>query len=91
MASRGAQMFPRLASEEVARLVRFGRPCCYRAGNALARVGEIGPGLTLIVSGEVEIVQHDATGERRHIVTHEAGSILGELAQLSAVRSSSTR
>ena len=83
MATRGAQIFPRLAPDELARLARFGDPCCFRAGEALARVGEVGPGLTLIVSGEVEIVQHDPSGERRRIVTHDRGSILGELAQLS--------
>jgi thioredoxin reductase (NADPH) len=82
-ATRGAQMFLRFTPEELARLSRFGEPRHYKAGEMLARVGEIGPGLTLILSGEVEVSQHDGAGKRTHIVTHEAGSFLGELAQLS--------
>ena len=38
---------------------------------------------TIFLSGQVEILQHDQTGRRVHIVTHEAGSFMGELAQLS--------
>jgi thioredoxin reductase (NADPH) len=48
----------------------------------LARIGEPGPGLMLILSGCVEVTQH-SNGERRHIVTHERGNFMGELAQLS--------
>lgn len=83
IATRGAQMFPRLTPAEVARISRFGRPLRYAAGDAVVRVGEVGPGLTIIVRGEVEVTQHDQTGRRRHIVSHESGSFLGELAQLS--------
>ena len=84
IATRGAQMFPRLTDDEVARLSRFGEPRSYRAGDMVARIGETGPGLLLILSGEVE--SHPA-GRRgtsgAHIVTHERGNFMGELAQLS--------
>jgi len=43
VATRGAQMFPRLADEEVARLCRFGEPRSYRSGETVVRVGEAGP------------------------------------------------
>ena len=82
-ATRGAQMFPRLAADELARLARFGEPRGFSAGEMLARVGEVGPGLTLIISGEVEVRQHDRAGEDGHIVTHGPGNFMGELAQLS--------
>ena len=36
IASRGAQMFPRLSPEDLARLSRFGVPCSYRAGDVVA-------------------------------------------------------
>lgn len=82
IATRGAQMFPRLTDDEVERLSKFGEPRNYRAGEYLVRVGEIGPGLMLILSGSVDVTQQDGS-ERRHIVTHERGNFIGELAQLS--------
>jgi thioredoxin reductase (NADPH) len=80
--TRGAQMFPRLTDEELSRLARFGEPRSYRAGEMLARVGEVGPGLMLILSGQVEVTSND-NGRPSHIVTHERGNFMGELAQLS--------
>jgi len=76
-------MFLRFEPKELERLSRFGEPRSYRAGDFLARVGEVGPGLTLILSGEVDVSQHDGRGQRTHIVTHQRGNFLGELAQLS--------
>ena len=81
-ATRGAQMFLRFDDSEIARLARFGEPRSYRAGEWIARVGEVGPGLLLILSGQVEVTEPSG-GERRHIVTHERGNFMGELAQLS--------
>jgi thioredoxin reductase (NADPH) len=80
--TRGAQMFLRLTPEELARLARFGEPRHFRAGEILARVGEVGPGLVLIDSGEVEVTRLES-GKQVHIVTHQRGNFLGELAQLS--------
>ncbi|HZB69956.1 MAG TPA: cyclic nucleotide-binding domain-containing protein, partial [Sphingomicrobium sp.] len=82
IATRGAQMFPRLTDDELARLSRFGQPQSYRAGDMVARVGEAGFGLTLILSGQVEVTERRG-GDRSPIVTHEHGNFLGELAQLS--------
>jgi thioredoxin reductase (NADPH) len=81
-ATRGAQMFLRFTDDELARLARFGEPRRYKAGDMLARVGEVGPGVMLILSGEVDVTQPTG-GEDSHIVTHERGNFMGELAQLS--------
>lgn len=81
-ATRGAQMFLRFNEDEMARLARFGEPRHYKKGDVLARVGEAGPGLMLILSGEVEVTQPNS-GSPTHIVTHERGNFMGELAQLS--------
>jgi len=75
-------MFLRFRDDELARLSRFGEPRRYNAGDMLARVGEAGPGLMFILSGKVEVTQPNA-GELSHIVTHERGNFMGELAQLS--------
>jgi thioredoxin reductase (NADPH) len=83
IATRGAQMFPNLTLDEMVRLRRFGEAREFRKGEALATVGKSGLGLILILDGEVEISQHDETGKRTHIVTHQRGSFMGELAQLS--------
>ena len=81
-AGREAQMFPRLTDNEIARLCRFGEPRNYSAGDYLVRVGEVGPGLMLILSGRVEVTRREGA-EKKHIVTHERGNFMGELAQLS--------
>ena len=81
--ARREQMFPTLEPAEIDRLRRFGERRDYAPGEALLRVGEPGHGLTIILSGEVEIVQVDEIGRRASITTHMAGSFMGELAQLS--------
>jgi thioredoxin reductase (NADPH) len=81
-ANRGAQMFLRFSDDELARLARFGEPRRYHAGDMLVHRGEVGPGLMIILSGQVEATQPNG-GEASHIVTHERGNFMGELAQLS--------
>jgi thioredoxin reductase (NADPH) len=75
-------MFPRLSDEEIGRIARFGEPRSYRAGETIAHVGQVGVGLLLVLEGQVEVSQHEA-GRKSHIVTHERGNFMGELAQLS--------
>ena len=81
--TRRPQMFPTLAPAEVERLRRFGEARRFEAGETLTRTGETGHGLTLFLSGEVEISQRDGEGMRTPIVVHGPGSFMGELAQLS--------
>ncbi|HVH37421.1 MAG TPA: FAD-dependent oxidoreductase [Sphingomicrobium sp.] len=82
IATRGAQMFPRLTDDELNRLARFGEAKRYAKNDIIARIGEQGPGLLLILSGAVEVSQSEK-GKPVHIVTHERGNFMGELAQLS--------
>src|SRR4029077_13936050 len=81
--TRRAQMFPILADAEIARVRRFGETRSFGAGDALAKVGEVGHGRTIILAGEVDVTQRDGSGHGTPIVTHEAGGFMGELAQLA--------
>ena len=81
--TRRAQMFPILADAEIERMRRFGEPRSFRAGDALAKVGEVGHGMIIILAGEVDVRQHDDSGHGHLIVTHEPGAFMGELAQLA--------
>jgi thioredoxin reductase (NADPH) len=81
--TRRHQMFPTLEASDIERMRRFGETCRYAKGEMLARVGEVSRGLTIILSGHVEVTQHDEDGSRTPIVTHGPGNFLGELAQLA--------
>src|SRR4051812_789766 len=83
IATRRHQMFPMLEPAEIERMRRFGEMCSYARGDALAKVGTVSRGFTIILSGKVEITQHDESGRRELIVTHGPGDFMGELAQLA--------
>jgi len=81
--TRRHQMFPTLERAEIERVRRFGEVRSYGAGEALAKVGQVGEGLSIILAGKVDITQHDESGHRGLIVTHGPGEFMGELAQLA--------
>src|SRR5262245_66610283 len=81
--TRRDQMFPALEATEIERMRRFGSLRTYRAGDVLAKAGEVGAGLTIILSGKVNVAQHGTDGPGATIVTHGPGNFMGELAQLS--------
>jgi len=79
--TRRDQMFPTLDAVRIDRLRRFGETRRFAKGDFLARVGQVTPGLMVILSGEVRVAPHERPDEP--IVTYRAGGFLGELAQLS--------
>jgi len=81
--TRRDQMYPILEPVEIERMHRFGEVHSYGAGEALAKVGKVGSGLTIILAGKVDVTQHDESGYRKLIVSYGPGSFLGELAQLA--------
>ena len=81
--TRRDQMFPTLEPADLERVRRFGIVRFNGAGEALARVGEVGHGLIIILAGDVDITQHDQSGRRTLIVTYGPGAFMGELAQLA--------
>jgi thioredoxin reductase (NADPH) len=66
--TRRDQMFPTLAPAEIGRLHRFGALRSYSGGEPLVRVGEVGQGLTIILTGEVRVTRRDQSGRRERIV-----------------------
>src|SRR5829696_5203628 len=81
--TRRHQMFPTLAPAEVERMRRFGEVRSFAKGEALAKVGQAGLGMTIILKGTVDITQHNPSRRGELIVTHGPGEFMGELAQLA--------
>ncbi len=83
---RGEQMLPVLDPLEIERVRRFGECRSFATGEALATIGQVSPGLMVILAGQVEVTHVDKSGQRVTIVTHGPGQFLGELAQLAGRR-----
>jgi thioredoxin reductase (NADPH) len=83
MDTRREQMFPTLQPFEIELVRRFGEVRSFKVGEPLAKVGEVGHGISIILAGRVEVTWYDQSGHRVSIVTHGAGEFLGELAQLA--------
>src|ERR1043165_4905041 len=81
--TRRHQMFPTLEASEIERMRRFGEISGYAAGDTLATAGEVSRGFTIILSGRVDVTQHNESGRHELIVTHGPGHFMGELAQLA--------
>ena len=75
-------MFPVLEPAEIKRVRHFGELHSYGDGETLAKVGEPGLGLTLVLSGAINVTRHDASTSQP-IVTYGPGGFMGELAQLT--------
>jgi thioredoxin reductase (NADPH) len=81
MANRRDQMFPILTAAEIERVRRFGTVRAFAEGEILARIGDTGRGLAIILSGALDVTRHE--GAHELIVTHGPGGFMGELAQLA--------
>ena len=57
------------------------KPAALPRAEAIFTAGQVGPGLVVILSGEVDIVRHEFSHESL-IVMHDPGQFMGELAQL---------
>jgi CRP-like cAMP-binding protein len=76
--TRRDQMFPILEPFEIERIRRFGEIRSYGKGEALAKVGQVGPGLSIVLAGNVEVTQHDQSGRRVPIVNYGFGAFMGD-------------
>jgi thioredoxin reductase (NADPH) len=76
---RRDQMFPKLDPVEIERVRRFGEVRSFAAGESLGIIGQITPGLIVILSGKVAVTERDHFDNHQPIVTHGPGNFLGEL------------
>jgi thioredoxin reductase (NADPH) len=81
--TRRDQMFPTLDLSEIERVRRFGKMRGFAPAEPLAKVGDVGGGLSIILSGEVDVTRHDPSGQPAPMTTVEPGAFLGELGQLA--------
>ena len=56
---RYEQTFPTLTSDEIARMRRFGEVRHFKDGEALFETGKVGPGMFVLLSGDVAITRRD--------------------------------
>ena len=81
--TRRNQMFPTLEALEIERIRRFGKMRAFAPTESLAQVGRVSAGLSIILSGEVDVTRQGSSGQYAPIVTYGPGAFLGELAQLA--------
>jgi len=64
--TRRDQILPLLDATDIERAWRFGEVRRFATGEALAAIGEVGVGLGIILSGQVDVYRYDAHRERQH-------------------------
>jgi thioredoxin reductase (NADPH) len=80
---RHEQTFPQLTAPEIDRLMRFGSLRAYGPGERLFETGQPGPGMFVVLSGQVTITQRDGLGHVRPVIEQGPGQFLAEVGQLS--------
>jgi thioredoxin reductase (NADPH) len=80
---RRDQIFPTLDPLDIERVRRFGEVRSYAASETLVTSGEVAPGLMVILSGKVDVTEHDYLGNPKPIFSPGPGNFMGELAQLA--------
>src|SRR5712672_1852530 len=80
---RHEQTFPTLTKHEIDRMRRFGQVRAYQDGEALFESGRPGPGMFVLLSGNVAITQRDGLGHITPVIDQGPGQFLAEIGQLS--------
>jgi thioredoxin reductase (NADPH) len=62
---------------------RFGNLRSFAAGESLWTVGQVAPGLMVILAGKVAVTERDQFDNHKPIAVHGPGNFLGELELLS--------
>jgi thioredoxin reductase (NADPH) len=80
---RHDQIYPTLDPPEIERMRRFGNVNSFIAGESLWTVGQVAPGLMVVLAGKVAVTERGQFDNRTPIAVHGPGNFLGELALLS--------
>ena len=83
LVSRQHQAFPDLTPEQIERMAPLGERRAWADGALLFEAGRTGPGLFVILSGEVAVTRRDGLGNDIHIATQGPGQFIAEVGQLS--------
>jgi len=80
---RDEHVFPKLTSQEIDRLRRFGEVRRYAPGDALFVTGDVAPGMYVLIKGSVRVTRRDPLGHAAPIVEQGPGEFVAEVGQLS--------
>ncbi|HMQ91602.1 MAG TPA: FAD-dependent oxidoreductase [Amaricoccus sp.] len=80
---RQADTFPTLSGEEVERIRPYGATRRFAPGEALFEAGRPGPGMYLLLRGQVAVTLRDGLGRRQPLVEQGPGQFLAETGQIS--------
>lgn len=83
LAARAHQAFPALTIEQIERIAPLGQRHRWSHGELLFAAGKIGPGLFVVLEGEVSVTRRDGLGNDLPVVVQGAGQFLAEVGQLS--------
>ena len=82
-AGREHQAFPVLTSEQIEHLLPFGSKRVWHDGELLFEAGKPGPGMFVVLTGQVEVTRRDGLGTDLSVATQGPGEFLAEVGQLS--------
>src|ERR1700680_1980590 len=80
---RQEQTFPTLTPQEIDRMRRFGEVVSFKDGEALFETGRPGPGMFVVLSGDIAITLRDGLGHVTPVIDQGPGQFLAEIGQLS--------
>lgn len=78
-----ARAFPILSTDQVARMFRYGTRIQYGKGNAIFTAGKVGPGMVVLLRGDVSVLQRNALQPARLVAMQGPGQFVAEVSQLS--------
>ena len=82
-AGREHQAFPVLTPEQIEHLLPFGSKRVWHDGELLFEAGKPGPGMFVVLEGQVEVTRRDGLGTDLSVATQGRGEFLAEVGQLS--------
>jgi len=80
---RHEQTFPTLTLQEIDRMRRFGDVVSFKDGETLFETGRPGPGMFVVLSGDIAITLRDGLGHVTPVIDQGPGQFLAEIGQLS--------